>query len=193
MMMAKASQSDIDAAGEALSVLNDISGGYYPAREDDEDAPTFFDPEDPAHLRKFYDLMNATLVASQGWPMRVIGGMCFVILYDKNEIVDPASDTLELHPKLVRTSDKLEIAPPEPLGVPREWFCEFHGQAKSGEWGCPFCVTEMREKLCGTHKPIDELTVRGELAAQLTFWHRMSGADSDELVRFVMASRGGAA
>lgn len=100
MKMAKASEKDIDAAGDAMSVLNDISSGYYPARDGDEDAPTFFDPDEPEHLRKFYDLMHATLDAAPGWPGRVIGGMCYVILYDKNEIVDPASDVLELHPKL---------------------------------------------------------------------------------------------
>ena len=43
--------------------------------------------------------MNATLDAAPGWPGRVIGGMCYVILFDKNEIVDPAADTLEIHPR----------------------------------------------------------------------------------------------
>ena len=36
MKMAKASEKDIDAAGDAMSVLNDISSGYYPARDGDE-------------------------------------------------------------------------------------------------------------------------------------------------------------
>ncbi len=100
MMMAKASERDIDAAGDAMSVLNDISSGYYPARDGEEDPPLFFDEEDPQHLRRFYDLMKASLDASPGWPGRVIGGMCYVILYDANEIIDPNSDVLELHPKL---------------------------------------------------------------------------------------------
>ncbi|MBT9493891.1 MAG: hypothetical protein IV107_16450 [Paucibacter sp.] len=99
MKMTKASEKDIDAAGNAMSVLNDISSGYCPARDGEDDAPTFFDPDDKAHLRKFYDLMNATLDAAPGWPGRVIGGMCYVILFDKNEIVDPAADTLEIHPR----------------------------------------------------------------------------------------------
>ena len=99
MKMAKATQTDIDAAGDAMSVLNDISSGYYPARNDEEDAPTFFDPDEFDHLRKFYDLMMATLEKSHGWPGRVIGGMCFVILYDENQIVDPDADTLEHHPR----------------------------------------------------------------------------------------------
>lgn len=104
MKMAKASEKDIDAAGDAMSVLNDISSGWYPARgEDCEGMPTFFNDDDPAHLRHFYNLMNATLDAAPGWPGRVIGGMCFVILYDKNEIVDPAADVLQLHPRFAAT------------------------------------------------------------------------------------------
>lgn len=100
MKMAKASAKDIDAAGDAMSVLNDISSGYYPARgEKSEQQPTFFDEDDPKHLRHFFDLMQATLNAAPGWPGRVIGGMCYVILFDKNEIVDPAADVLELHPR----------------------------------------------------------------------------------------------
>ena len=99
MKMAKASERDIDAAGNAMSVMNDISSGYYPAREGDEDAPTFFDPDDEAHLRRFYDLMKATLDRSPGWPGRVIGGMCYVILYSENQVIDQNADTLEIHPR----------------------------------------------------------------------------------------------
>jgi hypothetical protein len=101
MRMAKATERDIDAAGSAMGVLNSISSGYYPARENEQDTPTFFDEEDPEHLRRFYDEMKATLNAAPGWPGRVIGGMCYVILYDANQIVDPNADTLELHPRFL--------------------------------------------------------------------------------------------
>lgn len=97
--MAKATPKDIGAAGDAMSVLQDISSGYYPKRDGDDCDDFHFDPEDPAHLRKFYDLINATLDTSPGWPGRVIGGMCYVILYSQNRIVDPAADCLELHPR----------------------------------------------------------------------------------------------
>ncbi len=106
MKMAKATERDIDAAGNAMSVLQDISSGYYPKREGDQCEDFHFDPEDPAHLRKFYDLMSATLDASPGWPGRVIGGMCYVILYDANQIVDPDADTLELHPRFKATGEQ---------------------------------------------------------------------------------------
>lgn len=107
MKMAKASEKDIDAAGDAMSVLNDISSGYYPARGENKEAqPTFFDSDNPAHLRHFFDLMSATLDAAPGWPGRVIGGMCYVILFDKNEIVDPAADVLELHPRFAKMQEQ---------------------------------------------------------------------------------------
>lgn len=105
MKMAKANPADIEAAGDAMVVLNDVSDGYYPARNDEEDAPTFFDPDDFDHLRKFYDLMSATLENSRGWPGRVIGGMCFVVLNDQNQIVDPDADTLEHHPRTAACID----------------------------------------------------------------------------------------
>lgn len=98
MKFGKATERDIEAAGDAMSVLNDIASGYYPARGD-QDCPTFFNKDEPMHLRAFYDLIEATLDKSPGWPVRVIGGMCFVILFDKNQIVDPAADVLELHPR----------------------------------------------------------------------------------------------
>lgn len=106
MKMAKATQKDIDAAGEAMALLNDISSGHYPARQGDECIDTFFDPDEFDHLRKFYELMNATLDKSAGWPGRVIGGMCYVVMYDKNEIVDPASDTLEIHPRFAKVAQQ---------------------------------------------------------------------------------------
>ena len=111
MKMAKATDADIDAAGDAMSVFLDISGGYYPARNDDvdDDPPTFFDPNEFDHLRKFYELMKDTLDKSPGWPGRVIGGMCYVILYDNNKIIDQAAQTLELHPQFKQTKDQRDI------------------------------------------------------------------------------------
>jgi len=109
MKMAKATEQDIAAAGDALALLNDISSGYYTALHGEEDAPTFFDPDDERHLRRFYDLIKASLDASPGWHGRVIGGMCYVILWDKNKILDPESDTLDLHPRFEpKTAEQFE-------------------------------------------------------------------------------------
>jgi len=101
MKMAKASERDIEAAGNAMSVLVAIDRGDYPARKGQEDAPDWFDEDDPEHLRRFYDAMKETLDAGPGWPGRVIGGMCYVILFKDNEILDPGSDVIELHPRFV--------------------------------------------------------------------------------------------
>lgn len=106
MKMAKASERDIDAAGNAMSALNDISSGYYPKREGDECDDTFFDEENPDHLRKFYDLMKQSVDDAPGWPGRVIGGMCFVVLYGKNKIVNPDADCLELHPRFAQVAQQ---------------------------------------------------------------------------------------
>lgn len=139
MKMAKASEKDICAAADAMSVLSDISSGYYPKREGDDCDDTFFDPDEPSHLRKFYDLMNATLDTSPGWPGRVIGGMCFVILYDKNQIIDPAADTLELHPRFAEASTQRD----ELLAALKE-IRDF--RAANDEWdGVEECIPAMRE------------------------------------------------
>jgi hypothetical protein len=122
MKMAKASEKDIDAAGDAMSVLQDITSGYYPKRNGDECDDFHFDPEDQAHLSTFYRLMTRTLDAAPGWPGRVIGGMCYVILYDANKIVDPDADTLELHPRYAAMEQALRdlIARYEHDGIPND-------------------------------------------------------------------------
>lgn len=110
MKMAKPSQQDIDAAGNAMSILNTIDRGNYPKTEGQTDAPDWFDEDDPEHLRRFYDAMKATLDAGPGWPGRVIGGMCYVIMFEENEILDPARDTLDLHPKFAKQEEQLATA-----------------------------------------------------------------------------------
>jgi hypothetical protein len=101
MKMAKPSERDIDAAGNLLSLLLQIDRGDYPNLDESDDVPDWFDEDNFDHLRAFYDAVKATLEKGPGFPGRVIGGMCYVIMYDKNEIIDPASDTIDLHPKLV--------------------------------------------------------------------------------------------
>jgi hypothetical protein len=108
MKMAKASKRDIDAAGNLMSLLHQIDRGDYPRLEEGKKVPTWFDEDNFEHLRAFYDAVKATLDAAPGYPGRVIGGMCYVILYDKNEIVDPDSDVIELHPKLVKALSNSE-------------------------------------------------------------------------------------
>jgi hypothetical protein len=112
MKMAKATERDIEAAGKAMALLNTVSSGYYPSRDGEDDAPLMFDEYDPAHLRRLWIELKATLDAAPGWQGRVIGGMCYVILYPANEILDPDADTLELHPQWVKRTDGVTETPP---------------------------------------------------------------------------------
>jgi hypothetical protein len=99
MKIAKATQKDIDVAGNMMSVLSQLDRGDYPVVEKTEDRPDYFDPESFEHLKHFYNLFANSLEDAPNWYGRVIGGMCYVIMFDKNEIIDPASETLDLHPK----------------------------------------------------------------------------------------------
>lgn len=110
MKMAKASAMDINAAGDMMALLIAIDRGDYPAAPGEENPPDWFDEEDPDHLRRFYDAVKSTLDAGPGWPGRVIGGMCYVILNSENELLDPDSDTLDLHPKFAAQEQRLAAA-----------------------------------------------------------------------------------
>ncbi len=110
MKMAKASERDIEAAGNFMSILDQIDRDDYPVIDDNEVGQDCFDPDNYDHLRHFYDLIKSGLDRSPNWHGRVIGGMCYVILYDKNEIVDPASDVLELHPRFQKMLDERDGA-----------------------------------------------------------------------------------
>ena len=101
MNMAKPSANDITAASDAMSCLNEISSGYYPSGGG-EDSQTLFDPDDNDHLLAFYDIMKKTMDDAPGWQNRVIGGMCYVILFDQNQIVDPDDDCLAIHPRFAK-------------------------------------------------------------------------------------------
>lgn len=102
MKMAKPSQRDIDAAGDLMTLLHQIDRGDYPCVEEGKDVPDWFDEHDYEHLRALYGAIKATLDKGPGYPGRVIGGMCYVIMWDKNKIVDPESDVIDLHPELVK-------------------------------------------------------------------------------------------
>lgn len=108
MKIAKASKRDIDAAGELLSILNAIDaqfGGPFLHEDAPEDLLELlgdgdFDPDNQLHLQVLYNHLARLLDKVPSFHNRIIGGMCYVIMYEANEIVDPDSDVLDLHPKL---------------------------------------------------------------------------------------------
>lgn len=101
MKMAKPSQADIDAAGNLMVLLDQIDRGDFPCTGEVHNVPDFFDEDNVEHLRAFYLAVKSTLEAAPGYQGRVIAGMCYVIMFEENEIIDPASDVLDLHPRLV--------------------------------------------------------------------------------------------
>lgn len=108
MGMAKPSERDIDTAGELLQVLDTIDGRWGgPSSTDgpqdlmealvDDD----FDADDKSHLQGLYNHLAKLLRRSPNFHGRVIGGMCYVICYDRNAFLDPSSSTLDFHPDIL--------------------------------------------------------------------------------------------
>lgn len=106
MKMAKPSEKDIDAGGELYALLNQIDGRFGgplsvegPESLDEAIGDDDFDPTETDHLRGLYNSLAKLLRENAGFHCRVIADMCYVVMYEKNQIVDPDSDTLDLHPR----------------------------------------------------------------------------------------------
>ncbi len=99
MRVAKPTVQDLDAAADLAALLGDLSRGYYPWDDDDEDAPKYFDPDDQEHLRRLHDSLRALLKRAPGFPLRVALGMS-AVCWDRNAILDPTDDCMTLHPDL---------------------------------------------------------------------------------------------
>lgn len=124
MRMAKPSKRDIDAADELHWVLSAIDGRFGGPWETDgpdslrqllepdgEDGEwTNFDEDDPRHLQALYNSLAKLLRKAPNFYGRVLGGMCHVICWEKNRILDPALDYLELHPDLLLGLELLKEA-----------------------------------------------------------------------------------
>lgn len=110
MKMAKPSQRDVEAAEELMQILQLIDarfGGPWsnPDAGDSlsdllQDGEEEFDCDNELHLQTLYNNLARLLRNAPGFHGRVISGMCHVIMYDKNQIIDPKSDFIDLHPKL---------------------------------------------------------------------------------------------
>lgn len=109
MKMAKPSAHDIKAAEELLQVLQLIDarfGGPWANPDAGEslsellkDGEEEFDCDNTTHLQTLYNNLACLLRTAPAFYGRVISGMCHVIMYEKNEIIDPASDCIDLHPR----------------------------------------------------------------------------------------------
>ncbi|WP_186169623.1 hypothetical protein [Burkholderia gladioli] len=133
MKMALASEEDLGAAYELLGLLDSIDRGYYPAGDEEDDAPMFLDEDDPEHLRRIYARLKEILgLRGSGAMHRVIGGFS-TLRYEKNQFLDLTKDTVELHPRIIKALE-LEAAmrdksappaiaalPPFPVSLRKMW------------------------------------------------------------------------
>lgn len=118
MKMALASDEDLSVAYDLLGLLSGVENDYYPADENDDDAPTFLDVDDLEHLRLFYDKLKAIVDRrGSGALHRVVGGFS-TVRYAKNQILDLTKDVVELHPRILAALDpwtaKADALPTEP-------------------------------------------------------------------------------
>lgn len=118
MKMAKPSPADIKAAEElhqALQLIDARFGGPFSIPEtgqslaellhEGEDA---FDSDNLTHLQTLYNHLARLLRTAPNFYGRVIGGMLWVIMNEANQILDPAADVIELHPRFQQMADRLK-------------------------------------------------------------------------------------
>lgn len=121
MMMAKPDAKDIAAADELLWILSAIDtrfGGPWETDEGptslrallepDEDEWIDFGCNNVEHLQALYNSLAKLLRTAPNFYGRVLMGMCHVICWQENQILDPAVDHLELHPDLRAGLELLE-------------------------------------------------------------------------------------
>lgn len=139
MKMAKPSARDIEAAEELHQVLQLIDarfGGPFQNHEAGNDLAELldngdnaFDSENLLHLQTLYNHLARLLRNAPNFYGRVIGGMVWVIMNEANQILDPESDCIDLHPRFQQMAAECERlrglmpeAPPRPpagQGLPR--------------------------------------------------------------------------
>lgn len=115
MQMAKASEQDLDAAMHLCSALDALSG-WRPVMPEgvarvmaDSDADEAFDPDDHEQCARVVEHLLQTSQA--GSIARVVWG-CAVMLDPRNQLIDPNSDVIELHPQWTqarRERDELQL------------------------------------------------------------------------------------
>ena len=102
MKLAKASQEEVESLLNLARVLNSAVREGFPCKPDGKweegEEDEWFDPEDPEHLRKFYDRVMACFEDHPGGINRTVWGYELAMT---NDVFDPDADTYEWHPSLV--------------------------------------------------------------------------------------------
>ncbi len=107
MNMANISAKDKEAGEALFRLISGIGNQVIPnsSAEDDESVEDL-DPSDASHQRRIGEaLLSIIKRAPPSGLERVLGGMLFVILFEQNEIVDPDSDVLDIHPRFEKALD----------------------------------------------------------------------------------------
>ena len=110
MKMAKASEDDINMAMTVANMLDDIECGYFPAKlasDPESEDSEWLDTDDREQYGRLIDGLKRVL--NQGSIFRVIFGMA-VVCDPSNELLDPTSDVLAVHPKLTLALEQRDDA-----------------------------------------------------------------------------------
>lgn len=157
MKMAKPSARDIEAAEELHQVLQLIDtrfGGPFQNHEAGNDLAELldngdnaFDSENLLHLQTLYNHLARLLRNAPNFYGRVIGGMVWVIMNEANQILDPESDCIDLHPRFQQLAAECErlrglpegwkLVPVEPTEDMREAFHQAQEQWEDGGYDSP--------------------------------------------------------
>ena len=125
MKMAKPDANDIAAAEELMQVLQLIDARFGGPWSDPEAGDSLselldngeevFDSDNGLHLRTLYNNLARLLRDAPNFYARVISGMCHVIMNEKNQILNPDSDTIDLHPRFAEpVAGELQELPADP-------------------------------------------------------------------------------
>ncbi|MCO7557484.1 hypothetical protein [Metapseudomonas otitidis] len=119
MKMAKPSPADIKAAEDLLHIFNLIDarfGGPWstPGAGDSlhdllEGGEEEFDCEDDTHLKTLYNNLASLLRTAPSFYARVISGMCHVVMNEQNQLLDPDSDCIDLHPRFAQLGEEANL------------------------------------------------------------------------------------
>ncbi|AVQ84253.1 hypothetical protein [Variovorax sp. PMC12] len=108
MKMARASDADIDAALAVSRILEDLEKRYMPeAPGEERQGIEWFDRDDAEQCQRALGILLDA--AAKGSIFRVTFGMA-VVLDPRNELLDPAADTLEKHPKTMAALAAVDAA-----------------------------------------------------------------------------------
>lgn len=128
--MAKPSQKDIEAAEALCQALNAIDERNRWGTDTISNCPSFdqlieddeFNPDDQEHLGALYNKLMTLMGENPSFHNRVISGMCHVIMYEKNQFIDPDADTLQFHPRFGEMAEALE----RETAAARYWNKRYH-------------------------------------------------------------------